>query len=227
MYRQDTRRDPCLHWPLCYTQFPVPPHCHAVCGLPELVSRTRNLICTICNDWRQLCGVLLNIYCQENGKVIYLTRSKLPRCEFLVAGTLCAFPPFLPIGKPPHLNQVSMVWRGWEHGYRLCAKTRDSGICPQAGTTAVWRGIRRLRKMWSALPPCPCPPSLLFSNSEFFSPRGWWGRRRVSRGNACQRARPGRPGKGRRSHAVLFGGGRTREMIEPWNLWTGQWVELA
>jgi len=28
----------------------IPPHCHDVCGLPELVSRTRNLICTICND---------------------------------------------------------------------------------------------------------------------------------------------------------------------------------
>lgn len=30
--------------------------------------------------------MLLNIYCQEDGKVIYLTGSKLPRCEFLTEG---------------------------------------------------------------------------------------------------------------------------------------------
>lgn len=90
---QDAGTDLCLKRSPCYTQFPLPPHYHAVCGLPELVSRTHYLICTICNDWRQLCRALLNIYCQEYAKVIYLTHSKLPRCEFLVAGTLCAFPP--------------------------------------------------------------------------------------------------------------------------------------
>lgn len=204
MFRQETGTDPCLHCPLCYTRFLLPLHCHAVCGLPELVSRTCNLICTICNDWRQLCGVLLNIYCQEYGKVIYLTCSKLPRCELLVAGTLRAFPPFLAlllIGKPPHLTQVSMVCCGWEHHYCLCAQTHDSGVHQEVSTTAVWRGIRHLWTIWSALSPWSCSPSQLFSSSELFPPCGWQGRGQVSR---C----------------------RMREM-EPWNVWTGQRVELA
>lgn len=157
MHRHDNRTDPCPHSPSCYTQLLLPPHCHAVCGLPELVSRTHNLICTICNDWRQLCGVLLNIYCREYGKVIHLTRSELPRCEFLVAGTLRVSPFLtpLPTATSAHLDQVStgQVWvELWPPQYNRCAKSHDSGLCQQEGTAAVWRGIWPLRKMRSALP---------------------------------------------------------------------------
>lgn len=85
---------------------------------------------------------------------------------------------------------------------------------------------RRLRTMWSALSPWPCSPFQLLSNSELFSPCGWRARGRVCRCKACQRAQPGRPRKGGQSRAVLFGRGRMRE-IEPWNVGTGQWLELA
>lgn len=63
----------------------------------------------------------------------------------------------------------------WTWLMSVC-KTHGFGICQQTGTTTVQKGIRYIRKMWSALYAWPCSSSQLFSNS-FFST--WLARRRA------------------------------------------------
>lgn len=118
-----------------------------------------------------------------------------------------------------HHDGIRWMWV-WTWLMSMC-KSHDSGICQQTGTTTVQKGIRCLRKTWSALYAWPCSSSQPFSN-PFLST--WFTRSRVGEQRQCLSNSPAQEAQeGQREPLAVAGGERDTqercEHVSGWNIY--------